>query len=305
MPSHRYISSILLVACIALVHDVSVERPRGVTAYTQSYYYGIISSVLYFSVATLLLVSSLGSVVFHAYPPSFSTLTGPQRTLMLQTTSFSFYLALGAGVFSEIEGWGFSDGVYWADYTLLTIGLGTDFPLTTVLARLLLIPYAAFGITLVGLVVSSVRGLVLERAKAKVARRHLGKERERWRKNIEERSRLAANKRSLTQDSASPSLKQSRIDSRLRKRKEEKLMRMPRKLSKYAGVPLKHEDQQGAWHRAEFELMRFIEESSEKTQRYSALLVSFFVILVVWTGGSLMFWSCERVRISPPIGNCL
>ncbi len=220
---------------------------------------------------------------------------------MLQTTSFSFYLALGAGVFSEIEGWGFSDGVYWADYTLLTIGLGTDFPLTTVLGRLLLIPYAAFGITLVGLVVSSVRGLVLERAKAKVARRHLGKERERWRKNIEERSRLAANNQSFTQDSGNPSLKQSRIDSHLRKRKEEKLMRMPRKLSKYAGVPLKHEDQQGAWHRAEFELMRFIEESSEKTQRYSALLVSFFVILVVWTGGSLVFWSCEHVRTSPPI----
>lgn len=216
---------------------------------------------------------------------------------MLQTTSFSFYLALGAGVFSEIEGWGFADGVYWADYTLLTIGLGTDFPLTTVLGRLLLIPYAAFGITLVGLVVSSVRGLVLERAKAKVARRHLGKERERWRKNIEERGRLAANRRSATRDSGNPSVNESRMDNRLRKRNEERLMRMPRKLSKYAGVPLKQEDQQGAWHRAEFELMRFIEENSKKTERYSALLVSFFVILVVWIGGSLVFWTCEHVRI--------
>lgn len=299
---HRYISSILLFICIGLVNEKNLvlHHDPSTTTYTQSYYYGLISSILYFAVASLLLVSSLGSLVFHAYPPSFATLTGPQRTLMLQTTSFSLYLALGAGVFSEIEGWQFVDGVYWADYTLLTIGLGTDFPLHRVLARVLLIPYAAFGITLIGLIVSSVRGLVLERAKAKVVRRHLGQQREKWRQNIEKRARLAANKRStesIVDDSNGHLGFWSHVNY-LRRREEKKLMQMPHKLTKHATIPLKYEDQLGTWHRAEFELMRLIEKSSERSERYNALFVSFFVILIVWIGGSLVFWSCERVRYS-------
>ncbi|KAF8988198.1 hypothetical protein BDQ17DRAFT_1374260 [Cyathus striatus] len=96
----------------------------------------------------------------------------PQRALVLRTVVFSSYLALG-GVFV--------DGLYWAEYTLLTIGLGSDFSLKTTGARMLLIPFAAFGIVLVGIIVGSVRGLVLERAKVKVGRRRLEKERERKR----------------------------------------------------------------------------------------------------------------------------
>lgn len=99
---------------------------------------------------------------------------------MLQTMSYVFYLAFGAGIFSTIEGWDFVDGVYWADYTLLTIGLGTDFPLQTNTAKALLIPYAAGGITMLGLVIGSVRGLVLERGKTKVIRRTVQKKREKW-----------------------------------------------------------------------------------------------------------------------------
>lgn len=282
----------LLLICICLVNTME-PHPDQIpqAAHSQSYYYGIISCVLYFSVATLLLISSLGSVVFHAYPPSFAALTGPQRTLMLQTTSFSLYLALGAGVFAAIEDWAFTDGIYWADYTLLTIGLGSDFPLKTVLGRMLLIPYAAVGIMLISLVVSSVRGLVLERAKAKVARRRLQKERKKWSENINERHRAAfrmANE--STQGSTIPSA------SPWGKWKERQLMRLPRQLGKHAEVPLKHEDQKQAWHRAEFELMRLIQTHSESREAYEALWVSFPIILIVWIGGTLIFWSCEHVR---------
>jgi potassium channel subfamily K len=283
----------LLLICICLVNTMeSHPDPSPQTAHSQSYYYGIISCVLYFSIATLLLLSSLGSVVFHAYPPSFATLTVSQRTLMLQTTSFSLYLALGAGVFAEIEGWAYTDGIYWADYTLLTIGLGSDFPLTTVLARMLLIPYAAVGIMLIGLVISSVRGLVLERAKEKVIRRHLEQERKKWSDNINERHRAASriangSTQGSTISSASP----------WQMLKARQLMRLPRQLSKHAEVPLKHDDQKEAWHRVEFELMRFIQTRSESREAYEALWVSFPVILIVWIGGTLIFWSCEHVRI--------
>ena len=99
---------------------------------------------------------------------------------MLQTILFSVYLPLGGGIFAAIEGWDFVDGVYWADYTLLTIGLGSDFPVTKVAGRMLVMPYAALGIVFIGLVVGSVRELVLEPGKARITKRRLAKERERW-----------------------------------------------------------------------------------------------------------------------------
>ncbi|KDR77618.1 hypothetical protein GALMADRAFT_95343 [Galerina marginata CBS 339.88] len=289
--SFWYLACILLVIPIALTHRSNFNPIKA--TYAQSYYYALISCVLYFTVSTILLISTLGSVLFHAYPPSFSTLTGPQRTLMLQTISFTLYLSLGAGVFSRIEGWGFTDGVYWADYTLLTIGLGTDFPLTTTLGRMLLIPYAAIGITLIGLVVSSVRGLLLERAKAKVVRRHLGKEREKWKENIQERRRIEAlnEMESSTHDSETPLTPSQRW---IRHRKEKDLMRLPRQFAKQVDAPFKKEEHMGPWHRAEFELMRFIEESTENVERYTALGISFLLVILLWVVGSLIFWSCEH-----------
>jgi len=149
-------------------------------AFSQSYYYAMVSAILYFIISSLLVINMLGAHVFKAYPPSFNSLTIPQRTLMLQTTSYVVYIGLGAKVFSAIEGWDYVDGVYWADYTLLTIGLGTDFPLYTNTARGLLIPFALIGITMLGLVIGSIRGLVLERGKTKVIGRTLEKERAKW-----------------------------------------------------------------------------------------------------------------------------
>jgi potassium channel subfamily K len=213
---------------------------------------------------------------------------------MLQTISFSLYLALGAVVFSKIEGWGFTDGLYWADYTLLTIGLGTDFPLTRTLARMLLIPYAAIGITLIGLVVTSVRGLVLERAKTRVLRRRLGKERDSWKQNIQERRRIAAWREMSLQSNESsqpPSIKKD-FSFSLRGKLP---YRVPEELEKHTKRVVE-EGRPPPWHRAEFELMRFLEARSKNAEKYTALAVSFLVILIVWFFGSVIFWICEHVR---------
>lgn len=74
-------------------------------------------------------------------------LTMSQRTLMLQTISFLVYLLAGAAVFSHIEGWPFLDAVYWADFTLLTVGIG-DFSPSTHTGRGLLFPFAIGGISM-------------------------------------------------------------------------------------------------------------------------------------------------------------
>ncbi|KAF3095659.1 Potassium channel [Orbilia oligospora] len=96
---------------------------------------------------------------------------------MLQTMSLMGWLCLGAGVFAKLEGWAYLDGIYFCDTTFLVIGLG-DYTLTTKAGRALLFPYATIGIVTVGLIVSSIRGLVLERGKRKVRRRLLEKQRE-------------------------------------------------------------------------------------------------------------------------------
>lgn len=164
---------------LSLTHKLIIQ-PRTSYVFSQSYYYGIISTALYGIISTLLLFNLVGAHVFHAYPPSFNSLTIPQRTLMLQTISYVLYLAVGAGMFAALEGWSYVDGVYFSNYTLLTIGLGTDFPLLSAAGQALMIPYAVGGITMIGLVIGSVRGLVLERGEVKVKRRTLEKERNKW-----------------------------------------------------------------------------------------------------------------------------
>ncbi|KAJ7026930.1 hypothetical protein C8F04DRAFT_1008592 [Mycena alexandri] len=181
-----YLSALLLIIPLGLTHSALGLSESMPYELSQAYYYAIISSVIYMVLPSLLVANALGAYVFHAYPPSFNALTVPQRTLMLQTTVYVLYLAAGAAVFAHLEGWNYLDGVYWADYTLLTIGLGSDFPPTTHAARGLLMPFAVGGITLIGLVIGSVRGLVLERGKIKVIRRTVELERQKWIKKMDE-----------------------------------------------------------------------------------------------------------------------
>jgi len=90
-----------------------------------------------------------------------------RRSLMIQTSGFLVYLLSGAAVYAHIEDWNYLDAVYWADYTILTVGIGDMVP-TTHLARSLLFPYATGGIIILGLVICSIRSLVLDRGKVKM-----------------------------------------------------------------------------------------------------------------------------------------
>ncbi|KAF5360721.1 hypothetical protein D9756_004472 [Leucocoprinus leucothites] len=280
-----YSSCILLLIPISVTHT-TLLRQSPAYALSQSFYYAFIACILYFIVSTLLLLNVLGaSHPFRAYPPSFAQLSTPQRTLMLQTILFSAYLALGGGVFASIEGWDFVDGVYWADYTLLTIGLGSDFPVTKVAGRMLLLPYAALGIVFVGLIVSSVRALVLERGKARITKRRIEKERERWEGIIDrhdEPSREdAVTRRKMRSGRDVKKFLKSRENT------ETKESRLKEKIHDVVANDHK------IWRKHEFELMRYIERSANKTERYIALALSVAAFILVWVGGSLVFWACE------------
>lgn len=106
---------------------------------------------------------------------------------MLQTMMFIAYLLIGALVFAKVEGWEYLNAVYWADVTLLTVGLGSDYTPKTNTGRGLLFPFAIGGIITIGLVVGSIRSLVLERGKEKLSARITEKRREGAIQNVDER----------------------------------------------------------------------------------------------------------------------
>ncbi|KAF2966437.1 hypothetical protein GQX73_g7144 [Xylaria multiplex] len=158
-----YISSILLIALCSTASGPLLVQPEIEYVWSQAFYYGLFAAVLYFIISSLMVITVWGAQAGH-YPYHFE-LTISQRTLMLQTISFLTYLLLGALVFSHVEDWLYLDAVYWADVTLFTVGLG-DVSLKTNLGRGLMIPYALIGITTLGLVIGSIRSLILDRGKS-------------------------------------------------------------------------------------------------------------------------------------------
>ncbi|EKM75490.1 hypothetical protein AGABI1DRAFT_9681, partial [Agaricus bisporus var. burnettii JB137-S8] len=244
-----YTASAILLVPVIVTHKTLLHRQPSYML-SESYYSALIAVITYFVISTLLLVNFVGSYVFHAYPLSFAQLDRPQRTLMLQTITFSVYLAIGGAIFSSIESWDFVEGVYWADHTVLTIGFGAEFPLTDTAGRMALIPFVAVGLLIIGLIVNSIRLLVIEHARGQITRR-LHKERKKWHRVIE----------------------------KLRNGTEEEANKAQRKIIKAS--------RRRIW---EFILMRHIEEHSRKLEGYIALASSFLVFGIVWIGGSAVFW---------------
>jgi potassium channel subfamily K len=252
-----FMSSILLIVLVAIA-STSIFRiqPAEEHALSQAFYYGIIAAGLYFIIASLMVVTVVGAYRGH-YPKEFR-LTPSQRTLMLQTIAFVTYLLLGALIFSKVEGWQYLDAVYWADFTLLTIGIGGELVPTTHTGRSLLFPFAIGGTVMIGLVVSSIRSLVLERGKAKLSARFRETKREKVIKSVD-------------------------MDNRtIRVGLFEKINFSEKGLS---------ESQR---REQEFRVMRRVQEKAERNRRYSALAISTAAAMTLWFVGAVVFMKAEK-----------
>ncbi|KAF8862250.1 voltage-gated potassium channel [Acephala macrosclerotiorum] len=255
-----YLSSFALIGLCACASGPLAIEPRSDHAFSQAFYYAIFSAALYFMVATLMLITVYGAYSGH-YDKEFK-LTMSQRTLMLQTISFLVYLLLGALVFSHIEGWKFLDAVYWADFTLLTVGIG-DYSPSTHLGRGLLFPFAIGGIIILGLVIGSIRSLVLERGKIKMGARMVEKERESLLKKLEKR-----NKGSILQPIHDEKPTMSRQSSQILQQ-----------------TPTSERERR----QQEFELMRKIQEQAHTKRRWTSLIISGTTWLLLWFVGAAVF----------------
>ncbi|KAM4063163.1 ion channel domain-containing protein [Hirsutella rhossiliensis] len=260
-----YISAFCLLALGAtaagpLLEDL--EHPVDEYVWSQAFYYGIWAAILYFVDASLMVVTFWGASSGH-YSKDFN-LTASQRTLMLQTIMVLMYLLLGALVFSKVEGWSYLDAVYWANVTLFTVGFG-DFAASTNLGRALLFPYALIGVLSLGLVVTSIRSLILDRGRRRLDAR------------MEEKNRRRV------------------IRTLARKGIDEILTPLPRELSMNTAEtepdgPTPSEFER---RRSEFGLMRKIQERASTRRRWLAMAISTGTWILLWLVGAAVFLKCE------------
>ena len=248
-----YLASILLIGDLtAIIHIVKVPGERR--ALTQAFYYAIFACGIYFIIASLMVYTVYGAWKGH-YSKEFK-LSMAQRTLMLQTISFMIYMVGGAGVYAKVEGWMFLDALYFTNYTLLTVGIG-DYAPSTHLGRGLLFPFAIGGIIILGLVIGSIRTLVLERGKKKIGSRILEKQR---RAHLE---RMMKNKaHHLTPIESQQQAREMGMSEQQRREEE-------------------------------FQMMRKIQEKASRNQKWQALLISGGAWLFLWFIGALIFYFAE------------
>ncbi|KAJ3454212.1 hypothetical protein MRS44_018106 [Fusarium solani] len=259
-----YISAICRISLGAtaagpLLEDI--KFPENEFIWSQAFYYGIWAAILYFVDASLMAMTFWGASSGH-YAKDFM-LTFSQRTLMLQTIMFLLYLLLGARVFSAVEGWNYLDAVYWADVTLFTVGFG-DYAPTTTLGQALLIPYALFGIISLGLVINSVRNLILERERPRFAARMEEKSRRRMVRTITRRG---------DDDILTPIREESEISH-----------------TQSVKIPATEFERR----RAEFALMRKIQDQSSSRRRWMAMAIATSSWLVLWLVGAVIFEASEK-----------
>ncbi|VUC36525.1 unnamed protein product [Clonostachys rosea] len=258
-----YISAILRIAMSATAAGPllgGIDVPKKELIWSQAFFYGIWAALLYFVDATLMALTFWGASSGH-YEKEF-TLTHNQRTLMLQTIIFLFYLLIGARIYSAIEGWEYLDAVYWADVTMFTVGFGDYSPQTT-LGRALLIPYVIFGIITLGLVVGSIRKLFLDRG----TRRFVIRTEEKTRRRVVGAMLRRQNDGLLQPISADPQLTGAKSDT----------------------TPASEFERR----KAEFTIMRKIQKKALGRRRWMMMTTSTTLWLALWLIGALIFMEAE------------
>ena len=156
---------------IAIVVAMNEHNPpiRPGQTYSQGFWHAIIAAVLYLIGSMMLMINMLGYFLGH-YPQHFD-LDDDQRTLILQTMMFFFWLAGGAAVFARVCGFTYANALYFCNVTVLTIGFG-DIVATNDAGRGIVFPYSVIGIIFLGLMINSIRKFAAGMSKDKVIKKH-------------------------------------------------------------------------------------------------------------------------------------
>ncbi|EKD18718.1 hypothetical protein MBM_02960 [Drepanopeziza brunnea f. sp. 'multigermtubi' MB_m1] len=245
-----YIATGILIA-ITVAMNKYVPPVRPGETYSQGFWYAIIAAVLYLIGSMMLMVNMLGYFLGH-YPQHFD-LDDDQRTLILQTMMFFFWLAGGAAVFQKVCGMSYANALYFCDVTVLTVGFG-DVIANNDAGRGLVFPYSVIGIIFLGLMINSIRKFTVGISKDNIIKKHQLNQRER----TFSRTRRAAGKGPIAR----------------RAKHREKL------------ILLKEEKDR-------FDAMRDIQAHTNRFKQYYALSMSVLAFGILWCVGALVFMYAE------------
>lgn len=302
--------------------------------YTQGFWYGVEAAILYFVCSMLLMINMFGYFLGH-YPQRFN-LTDHQRTLILQTMLFFIWLAGGAAVFSHIEStganagnanqWGFVDGLYFCDVTILTIGFG-DLTATDNLGRGLVFPYSVGGIIMLGLVISSLYKFASEIGEDNIIKKHISRERSRtFERTVTESSELSREEELMSRHTRAE-LRKLHISAPYNLRRGHRatiyapsVQRRPSstKKSHWLLRPItKRKNFREIMHlhhpklllmkeeRDRFNAMRRIEQQTASFKRWWALSMSVISFSILWCVGAIVFWRLEMEEQGLTYFQCL
>ena len=260
-----YSSSFCLTAlAVAASRDRDEQHVSAEYEWSQSYFYCLYAAVIYFTLATLMLVNFAGARFWHfKHDIVQSTVL---LSLLLNTVLFVSVVFLGALVFAHLEGWQYTDGVYWAVVTLLTIGFGDMSPETTV-GRALLFPYAILGITCLGVTLASIRRMVLDRGELGLRKRRHHK----MRNEFLEKNQGSCKQHSLYINLTPPSRTDHQSTASFSMRDHDRL-------------------------RVVFAEARAIQSRVSRRWKWTSFAVSFGAWIVFWFGGAAVFARCEHAH---------
>ncbi|KAF3917873.1 hypothetical protein ABW20_dc0107279 [Dactylellina cionopaga] len=293
-----YIAFGFLSSILAALH-VHARPISPIQTYTQAFWFGVISAGLYVVAASILFVNIAGYIRKN-YPAHIES-SKAEKNLMLQTIFFFAWLGIGALIFCKVEGWTYSDSVYFCNVTLLTVGFG-DIAATSDLARGLVFPFSVIGIIMLGLVVNSIHGFVIEIGEKQVIEQHITNRRK------EVANRAVATSSELNRDD--PSLAHFASHNH-------HSPTSPRHHSsiKSQTVPLRHSSSVRSMtqtvfaaftgrrrsrpillraSRDRFDAMRRIQRKTKAFKRWAALVSSSVAFLFLWLLGAVIFMIAER-----------
>ncbi|KAG7900367.1 hypothetical protein KL935_003110 [Ogataea polymorpha] len=154
-----FVASIMLMLLVAIYHVEFLRHEHYVRySYSYGFWFAVFTVLLHFANFVLLSLNILG-VLLKKYPPVFN-IDGVQNTLILQTMFFVTWMMWGAGMFTALLHVSYGEALYFSITTILTIGLG-DFVPQTSGAQTLTLLWCIVGLVAFGLIISTIRELVM------------------------------------------------------------------------------------------------------------------------------------------------
>jgi potassium channel subfamily K, other eukaryote len=276
------------VFLIALVVSAILELRLPYLAFTEAFYYAIMSAALYFITSIFLIYTAHTLWRSRRFKENISQVQfihGHHR-LMLLTVLFMAYILTGAAAFSHIEGWRYLDAVYWADVTILTIGFG-DFKPSTNLGRALLIPYATCGVFILFLVVYCIPKLIF------------GKGESMWEIYLRDQGRLKKVQQREEREQTKKATYSHPLSAKPTDEEKSCVLRVDtvhgNEASECQSKQVKEKEELEA-RRRDFDLMHDLLQTSARKRLWYSVALSGLCLLLLWLVGAACFFSFERTH---------